>query len=315
MAMCQCGLFNNCNGSCKFCLIKDKGKLSMKEIYVEEERTIENIKFIATQERNWTNFFSDGISILGGEVYYIQDEHYKELFLKIVDTIIEYVLKVSPSPRCRFSTVTNGNYDPNNLLFPVVDRLQEAVGLGKLDINFSYDFKYRFATPEQEQRVRNTINAFRQRYEYCAGIQMILTQDVINKYLYEGWRPRKWIEENLPGNQLAFLYPHPIHRGNDYSGAKNLEGFNFTRESLFKFLRVLKVEDPVIYEAFVSSCRNSAVFKYTMLYDKGDSGTAQQDPRLSDGKEIINSKCGHSTLYQCYSDTDKCMMCDLEALE
>ena len=32
---------------------------------------------------------------------------------------------------------------------------------------------------------------------------------------------------------------------------------------------------------------------------------------IHDGKEIINSVCNHSTLYQCYADSDKCMLCDL----
>lgn len=51
-----------------------------------------------------------------------------------------------------------------------------------------------------------------------------------------------------------------------------------------------------------------------MMHEKMEAGTVDQNPRLSDGKEIINKKCGHSMLYQCYSDTDRCMLCDLEGL-
>lgn len=315
MAMCQCGLFNNCNGSCSFCLIKDKNSMTLPEIYEEERKAIENIKYISTLKNNWTNFFSDGISILGGEIYYITDSKYKELFMELIDTVIEYVLKVSPNPRCRYSTVTNGFYDPENLLFPVIDKIRDEVGLGYVDVNFSYDFSYRFKDKRQEEKVRDTITRFHERYNYCAGIQMILTQEVINKFLYEGWRPSKWIEETLPGNQITFLYPHPIYRGNNYTGSKNLDNFNFSRESFLKFVRLLKEEEPLIYESFISSCKNSAVFKYTMLYNKGEYGDSCQVPFLSDGKEIINQHCNHSTLYQCYSDSDKCMMCDLEALD
>ena len=39
-----------------------------------------------------------------------------------------------------------------------------------------------------------------------------------------------------------------------------------------------------------------------------------QQPTLSDGKEEL-SECGHSVLYKCYSDSDECMLCDLELLE
>ena len=315
MAMCQCGLFNNCNGSCEFCIIKDNKPATMNEIYGEIERLIYNINFISTQEDNWTNKFSDGISILGGEVYYMTDPHYKELFMKLIDVIIEKVIKVSNNPNCRFSTVTNGYYDPHNLLFPVVDRFKETVGVHYMDINFSYDFEYRFKSKEHEQRVRNTILEFTDRYNYIPGIQMILTQHLIDKTLYEGWRPSQWIKENFPKAQLALLYPHPIGRGNKWSGGKNLEGFNFTRESLFKFLNILKTDSPQLYQAFLASCHNSAIFKYTMLFDKGVTAEDNQLPVLSDGKEIINPKCGHSVLYQCYSDTDKCMLCDLETME
>jgi hypothetical protein len=313
MAMCQCGIFCNCNGSCDFCLIENSNFANMDVICEQLVATSKNIDFIAEQEDNWTNKFRDGISLLGGELFYIMDERYKELFMKLIDKVIDKVIKPSDNPLIKFSTVTNGFYDPESLLFPVIDKLRDSVGLQHVDVNFSYDFKYRFKTPEQEKRVRDTINAFHERYNYRTGIQMILTQDLINKILYEGWRPSRWIEETLPGNQLALLYPHPIHRGNKFSGEKNLDGFNFTRDSLFEALKILKEEEPIIYEAFISSCQHSAVYKYTMLYDKDLD--EHQAPRLSDGKEIINPKCGHSILYQCYSDTDKCMMCDLEAME
>ena len=35
------------------------------------------------------------------------------------------------------------------------------------------------------------------------------------------------------------------------------------------------------------------------------------EPKLSDGKEIINPNCNHSVLYQCYKDSDKCILCDI----
>ena len=145
---------------------------------------------------------------------------------------------------------------------------------------------------------------------------MILTQNVIDRILNEGWRPKKFVEENFPGNQLAFLYPHGIHRGNDFKGERLLPGFFFTRASFLKTMRVLQTEDPLLFEAFVKSTRNSAIYKPTGLYFKGDSGWAEQKPIYTDGKEVVNEDCpvGHSNLYHCYADSDKCMLCDLEAI-
>lgn len=312
--MCQAGIFNNCNGSCKFCLLKDEHFFTLPEIYTEIDRTIENIDFISKQPENWTNKFSNGISVLGGELFYMTDTKYKQKMMELADVIIEKILKVSPNPHVKFSTVTNGYYDPENLLFPFIDRIADAVGIGHVDVNFSYDLMYRFKDEAHEKRVVDTVNAFHDRYNYVCGVQMILTQHVINKILYEGWTPTKFIAEKMPGNQLAFLYPHPIHRGNNYSGAQNLPDFNFTRSSFIKAMQILRTECPLEYEAFYRSTHNSAVFKYTMLYDKKDEGSATQLPRLCDGKEIANRKCGHSILYQCYSDSRRCMLCDLEGV-
>jgi hypothetical protein len=294
--------------------LKDKTFFTMPEIYDEIDKTIENIKFIGRQEENWTNKFSDGISILGGELFYMTDPEYKRKMMELFDVVIEEVLKKSPNPNVKFSTVTNGYYDPENLLFPVVDKIVDAVGISHVDVNMSYDLWYRFKDEAHAKRVRDTVNAFHDRYNYTVGVQMILTQNLIDKMLYEGWRPKKFTEEYMPGNQLCLLYPHPIHRGNGFSGAQNLEGFNFTRSSFIKAMQILRTEEPKTYESFYRSTHNSAVYKYTMLYEKKEQGDAAQLPKLSDGKEIANRRCGHSILYQCYSDTRRCMLCDLEAV-
>ena len=310
--MLQLGLHSKCCNKCDFCTIEENNLNQIDDILNEIEKAKENIKFISLCEDNWLNKFSNGISILGGEIFFIKDDRYKKAILELIDVVIEYVLIPNKdNPSCWFSTVTNGIYDPEWLLFPVVDKIVNAVGVDKVDVNFSYDFKYRFHTEESRKRCIDTINAFHKRYNYHCGVQMIVTQDVVNMYL-NGWRTHHTVDELFPDNMITFLYPHPIHRGNNYAGVKNLENFNFTRESFLNFLSLLKEEEPKVFEGFLHSTRNSAIFKYTMMFDKFEKGDGKQLPRLSDGKEIINSRCNHSVLYQCYSDNDKCMLCDLE---
>lgn len=313
MAMVQLGLHSKCCNKCDFCTIEENHLDKIDDILIEIERAKENIKYISLSKDNWSNKYSDGISILGGEIFFIKDERYKKAILELIDIIIEYILKPSKNPNCRFSTVTNGIYDPEWLLFPVVDKIKKAVGLNYVDVNFSYDFKYRFHNKESKKRCEETINAFHKRYNYTCGIQMIITQDVVDMYI-KGWRTFDLINKLFPGNMITFLYPHPIHRGNNYAGEKNLENFNFTRSSFLKFLTILKEAEPRVFESFLHSTRNSAIFKYTMLYEKLKKGTSAQTPRLSDGKEVINKICNHSVLYQCYSDTEQCMLCDLEEI-
>ena len=313
MSMVQLGLHSLCCNKCDFCTIKENHLNQIDDILIEIERAKENIKYIAHSKENWSNKYADGISLLGGEIFFVKDERYKQAILELVDVIIEYILKPSTNPNCRFSTVTNGMYDPEWLLFPVIDKIADAVGVKMVDVNFSYDFKYRFHTEESRILCEDCINAFHNRYDYRCGIQMIVTQQVVDMYL-NGWRTTDLINEKFPGNMITFLYPHPINRGNNYAGAKNLPDFNFTRDSFLKFLALLQEEEPAVFQSFLYSTRNSAIFKYTMMYNKMDNGTIQQDPLLSDGKEIINPLCNHSVLYQCYADTDKCMLCDLESM-
>lgn len=313
MSMVQLGLHSLCCNKCDFCTIKENHLNQIDDILIEIERAKENIKYIAHSKKNWSNKYADGISLLGGEIFFVKDERYKQAILELIDVIIEYILKPSTNPNCRFSTVTNGMYDPEWLLFPVIDKIADAVGVKMVDVNFSYDFKYRFHTEESRILCEDCINAFHNRYDYRCGIQMIVTQQVVDMYL-NGWRTTDLINEKFPGNMITFLYPHPINRGNNYAGAKNLPDFNFTRDSFLKFLALLQEEEPAVFQSFLYSTRNSAIFKYTMMYNKMDNGTIEQDPLLSDGKEIINPLCNHSVLYQCYADTDKCMLCDLESM-
>ena len=50
--------------------------------------------------------------MLGGELYYISDVEIQKKFLELIDAIISKILKVSANPDCKYSTVTNGLYDP-----------------------------------------------------------------------------------------------------------------------------------------------------------------------------------------------------------
>ena len=84
------------------------------------------------------------------------------------------------------------------------------------------------------------------------------------------------------------------------------------------FLLKLREEHPSIYSSFIFSTRNSGEFKYTGLVDKRfitEHSETTELPSLSDGKEVINSRCGHSTLYRCYIDSSACILCDIESIE
>lgn len=298
----QIGIWPNCCNACKFCLREERIPYSKAEQLHKLERAKENIKYL-----DWKDEFSYGISLLGGELYYITDKDLQDSFMELVDIIIEYILKVSPNPECKFSTVTNGLYDPA-FLYRVIDKIISEVGIEKIDLSFSYDLKYRFKSKEDAALVLKNINDFHRRYNYRINVQMILTQYVINLWKKKEFDVNTFIEEKIPGNILSFLYPHPIHTG------YKLRDFNFNRTDFLAFVNDLKSANVDIYNGFLHSVKNSATFKYTMLQEP-TADPKTDKPHLTNGKEILNSKCNHSVLYQCYTDSNKCMLCDLLQLD
>ena len=261
-----------------------------------------NIDFI-----DWENKFSAGISLLGGEIYSITDNELQDNFLSLIDVIVEKILLNSKNKKCRYSTVTNGLYDPQ-FLYRVIDRIvKKTHTIDMVDINFSYDLKYRYKNEERRELVLKNINDFHQRYNYKVGVQMILTQYVIDMWKRGEFDVNKFIDENIPGNTLCFLYPHPIETG------LNLTDFNFKRRDLFDFLKYLKEANYFVYVSFMLSTMNSCSYKYTGLKNR-TSLDFTEEPKFTDGKEIL-TECGHSILDRCYTDSDKCLLCDLMAFD
>lgn len=295
--MVQYGLWPNCCNNCDFCLRLNREVLTDEQMIQQVRDVQENINWV-----DWKGQFQDGISLLGGEIYFPTNPKIQEAYLELIDDIIDKILLTSPNPNCKYSTVTNGLYDPE-FLFKVIDKIKDRAGMNHVDVNFSYDLKYRFTSEERRKLCLENINKFHQRYNYGVGVQMILTQYVIDAVKNGTFNIQKFLDEDIPGNMLCFLYPHKVHTG------KVLEDFHFKRKDLIEFLLYLNKNFPNIFYSFVESTRNSSVYKWTGYNDKG--GDLKQPPLLTDNKEILNPKCGHSILYQCYSDCDNCMLCDI----
>lgn len=303
--MVQYSVWPNCNNNCSFCLRKERDFYSLDEQIAQLDAIQKNINTI-----DWTSDFPYGISLLGGELYNIKNINLQNKFLELVDSIIENILLKNTSNDCKFSSVTNGIYD-NTFLCKVIDKIVNTVGIQRLDLNFSYDLKYRFRTETDRQLALANINSIHMKYNYACGVQMILTQYLI-EYVNTGrFDIQKFLNEDINGSILSFLYPHKIATG------CKLDDFYFKRTDFIEFIIKLKNISYGTYLNFLHSTKNSSTFKYTGLkqrkYHKVDD--LQQIPVLSDGKEQINDKCGHSVLYQCYADSNKCLLCDLKMLD
>ena len=302
MAMVQYDLWNNCSNSCDFCLIYRKRILNNEQMIERIDQIIDNINYVGDR---WTTQFSDGISLLGGEVYFITDLKVQEKLMELIDHIINKILLPNKvlGHICKYSTVTNGIYQPD-LLFRMIDRIVEKVGIEFVDVNFSYDLKYRFHTEESRLLCLENMRKFSERYNYRIGAQMVVTEYLIDMINNKEFDIGEFQNKIVPNSIVEFLYPHEVHTG------KVLDDFQFPRDKFLRFLIWLKAN---YYENFINYCdsiNNSSIFKYTGLYINAD-WSIEIEPKLSDGKEIINPNCNHSVLYQCYKDSDKCILCDI----
>lgn len=306
MSMVQYGLWPNCTNKCDFCLLDDHQYKTVTERLHILDIIKKNIMAI-----DWKNKFSDGISLLGGEVLYTDSEEVKESFLDLIKLIVDFIFEKNNAKT--LSIVSNGIYDPNVLLIPVLDLLKEKNVLDKFNLNFSYDIKYRFHTEESRQQCISNINMVYNEYGIIPNVQTCLTQYLIDDLLSGDFDIFKFREKFFPHSVISFLYPHKIKTG------KVLNDFFFTRASLFQFVNWMKTNGYNFeLENFIQSVINSAQFKYTGLFhrnyienwnDKKSIKKIQQQPILE--KKQILTECGHSHLYRCYSDSNKCMLCDL----
>ena len=283
-------------------MIEDKHQYSKEEQLYWIDCTKQNLDYV-----DWKGKFAYGISILGGEIFYIKDREIQLAFLDLIDAVIDKVL-IPCQPTARYSFVSNGLYD-TSFLFEVVDKVRDRIGVHAVDANFSYDMKYRYANENARRLAMNTINTFADRYNYQPGVQMILTQYVIDMWKSGQFDVVDFMRTNFPKGNLCFLYPHPINTGID------LPDFQFKRKDFFEFMVYLKERAPRVYHDFINSTKNSGTFKYTGLDSKNPADGVDYQPVLSNGKEYIQERCGHSTLYKCYSDSDKCVLCDLHILD
>lgn len=304
MSMVQYGLWPNCTNNCDFCLLVDR-------IYRSEEERLNMLSSIKQNIKtiDWAGKFSNGISLLGGEIYYTDSEKIKDSFLDLIKLIIDVILK--PVNKAVYSTVTNGIYDSKILLEPTLDLFKKEGVLNQVDLNFSWDLKYRFHNEESlESMIKNT-NLVYEKYNIIPTVQTCLTQCLIDAHLDGTFNLFDYQKHYFPNTNIALLYPHKINTG------KILPDFFFTRASLFRFIKYLKsIEQHEVLEHLIQSVINSSQFKYSGLYYRNtvykktkSEKEIYQEPTLENKQHL--TECGHSDLYRCYADSDKCMLCDL----
>ena len=307
MSRVQYGIWPNCCNNCDFCLNLREDFYGVEEQINMIRNVRHNIKLL-----DWKNIYYHGISLLGGELYFTQNQDVQNEFLLLIDDIIQYVANKDNGPFCKYSTVTNGLYNPE-FLFKVLDKFQEKDLMDNVDLNFSYDLKYRFKTEARRELCENNIIKTGERYPNLKiNVQMILTQHLINEYRQNN-NILTELENKLHIESINLLFPHKHNTG------KPLTDFYLKRNDFLWFLYELNHQDHKKVKQFVESILNVDDNALIGLYRRNkieeNNIDIDQMPLKEDNKTIINEKCGHAIVYQCYEDSDKCLFCDIRKFQ
>ena len=294
--MLQYLLWTNCNNSCKFCIRGDKldAYTNTRDMLVSVEKAKTSIL-----NQDWSKY-SGGVSVIGGELFFIEDKTLqialKELFIIICDKVL------SVRDSVHLVLISNLLYDIS-FLREVLDIFKERNLLSQVQLHVSFDTKYRFHSEAAKTLYYENLVKVRQIYpELVITVQCILTQ-----YLIEAINNKEFsITEFEDRYNVKFALLIPLKSNLSIK----LPDFLPKRRDFINLLLKISVENPLTFRRFIDSARYAFISK--------DFIDTQNDEELipSNSALLYPSvlKCGHCDIYQCYADSDKCMLCDMEAL-
>lgn len=300
----QFELWHECNNLCTMCFLGSENRTTSKET---------KIKSLKAAIKKSQTFKGDIIATIGGEFFQGQlaDKEVHDLFYEYLTLIINRLnnkeIKVS------WITATLTDKTPKDLIEFLNFVKNTWNGNGKLFVCTSYDTIGRFHIPEKELNWKEnmflipTIDP-----RISLNTTMILTNDLIEKYLSN---KISFLEFTTTFNTgLMIKHPNSGPCSNLVDMEKLLPGFVPERAKTIKFFKKLKLKEPFIFDTSVFNVNRRAdecVKRYNDGYSYSDlRDKINPNEYMIETEKNITMKCGHSTLYQCYKDSDACMKCD-----
>lgn len=216
----QFELWKDCSQGCPFCCNRGQVPINKNQScqYV--------LDILDSLEPN----VYDYIGLIGGEFFNGEMRFNMHSFFLIMRRIKEL------NPKKIFIT-TNLIYDMRDYLVPVLKAIGAVLGIrDKIVICTSWDYKYRFHTPEQQQLwVKNMLYLKDHFPEVELHVEMIMTQHLIDAVLNDT------LDLNLFKQvlrcSLDFIEPSSgLYFHDKYECQKSVPGFFPTKSSFIKFL-------------------------------------------------------------------------------
>jgi hypothetical protein len=296
MRMLQYLLWTNCNNNCKFCIRGDKS-----DAYTNTSDMITSVKraYTSIKTQDWSKY-DGGISVIGGELFYVTDQKLQAELLLLFKLICEEIL--TKRENTHLVLITNLIYDVT-FLENVLNIFRSFGVESQVQLHTSFDIKYRYKNTEDQNLYFNNIKRLRSTYPNIK----ITVQCIVTQYFIDAVTTRVFEIESFEDTydvKFALLVPLKSNL------SIQLQDFFPKRREFINFLVKLATDNPLVFRQFV----NSAKYAFT---SKDFIDTQNDEELIPSNSAILYPdvlKCGHSDIYLCYSDSDNCMLCDIEAL-
>lgn len=310
----QFELWEECNQHCKFCYLGEHNLYTHKSIKI---KNLKNVLNIISDDKLWNSY--NTISYLGGEFFQgqLNDQEVYSLFFELMNKTAKLYNSKIIDQLWLYATLTIGNQKD---LYDTLNLFNDKSNIWLLT---SYDTYGRFHTEAMYNQWNKNMLAIKNKYpEIKFNISTIVTQDLINKYNNNEFCFYDMMKKY---NSLIFLKNCTLglyKSKKEFN--KKLPLFYPTRSSTLKFMYKLYNNEPKIVwdKMFNINYRADTLYQsrdfsdYNFYIKRRNKNNILSDDDLDVYCNIQKSlPCGHSTTYQAYIDSDKCILCDKLAIE
>ena len=309
----QYELWRECNCNCTYCTLGFDNHKTENELKLQSMQTaIDEMKNFEPDEHQTVGF-------IGGEFFQgqLNTPEIKSKFMELIkvdnDLLNNHIVK----DLWLNASLLIGNQKD---LYEAIDLIDDKT---KLWILTSYDSIGRFHTPKMletwQYHMKNIHNLYP---EIKLNTTSILTGDFIEKYLNDNidikefkatYHTNLFLKTTVKPGHLSHLSKQEINDkiGNFFPTQERFQEFLFTfymREGAEEYHNLFSNDlraDEVRKNYNIDTKRNIKFIR--------DKQTLEETIDLID-EHIDNLSCGHSTIYQCYIDSDDCCICNKQEI-
>ena len=309
----QYELWRECNCNCTYCTLGFDNHKTENELKLQSMQTaIDEMKNFEPNEHQTVGF-------IGGEFFQgqLNTPEIKSKFMELIKVANDLLNNHIVKDLWLNASLLIGNQKD---LYEAIDLINDKT---KLWILTSYDSIGRFHTPKMLETWQYHMKNIHKLYpEIKLNTTSILTGDFIEKYLNDNidikefkatYHTNLFLKTTVKPGHLSHLSKQEINDkiGNFFPTQERFQEFLFTfymREGAEEYHNLFSNDlraDEVRKNYNIDTKRNIKFIR--------DKQTLEETIDLID-EHIDNLSCGHSTIYQCYVDSDDCCICNKQEI-